>query len=1290
MSIDSVKIFPPIGIARLGNSPTEFFIGPEIPGDYTPPPGGYKDGACRIKRQAARFRMFGYDAGVLQGEITAADADITWTVELANTKSEWKEFGGIEAQNQPWHNATIANRASLKITPAPRTLTGPNQSASFDNGAFRGALVPLGDIKTDSEGRLLVLGGFGNSSSPENYALVHWANNDGWHDDVSDGPVTATVKMNGSNVTLQAAPAWVICAPPKFAPAIEPIKSLYDTLLQVAVDKFNYPVPSPPSFTNDIYPLLKRAMDMKWVSAQGGADHGVFGPLIPPPGAQATRDFIFNNLRDPATPAHTVTPASDMPKIWSDVYARPNPVNEALTPTQYAIMKNWNQGNFVNDWVGPPVPGNAITPEGLTRAALEKCIGGAFYPGIETSFLTRDHYVYLEPFRLDHDVLLQPENLKLAPGDLTKQMAVPWQTDFWDCSFDSGLLWWPAARPDDVFPEGGGAQTPWAGSIVTSKEQMVTNWHQLGFVVPQGNQMVETQRAPCKSCYFIIDKSTFGQDEVEVKLPGTASFDSAYWIAVEGFIAADLGLTINNLNNPPLKPTVTATIDPILNPTLDPNQVAKINGMLSVSDFSSPLVAQDPTLQQTYQRFMYPFAIKFTGDLGFTALQANQAAMVTLNASITAGNVTRTASAVIELTKGQDPYFLDVNPNDPNQPFWLSFDLRFFKVSGGHSRFGAPNMSNDPNDAPQFIQNVLHNLNTPNADLGGDTFGALLQDEEASALEFLQQDQTNQYTFNFALARGRLIGKTANAKAQTVRVFFRLFQAQTTGSEFNDQTTYRFGSDGVAYGHKIGLLGVQNDWNGQPEYVTIPCFAKARINLMNPADMNAQDDPLNARDILVNPGVEVDTYFGCWLDINQPQQKFLPLSPPMNWDGPWTAEFNNNQLHSLNEVITRSPHQCLIAEIRFDDTPVPAGATSATSDKIAQRNIAWIDGPNPGADASRRMPHPIEIRATPVTVRSPDELMITWGNTPQEATASLYLPAVSATEILSLAAARYASHSLTIEDSNTIRFPANGVTFIPIPKGTARNAGLMTVDLPSGVRRGQHFDIRVRQLTEAASVFKGAFGRTFAGAPAVQGFTWRRVDGAFQLTLSISTKEEILYPEERLLAWLRWIQSTMPAQNRWYPVFQRYIDQIAGRVRGLGGDPDGIAGSPYGTVPKPPSRECKSRWLIPLILAPLLVLIPLAPLVWSGPIAAAGFVLIFAGMCYWYWQCQPTLCDVLFAVFLGITAAYAVLGTIALLGYRSLSLVLMLAVLAVLDGLLAVTLALRGCCLHCAESQVNR
>src|SRR6266851_5682147 len=105
-----IKIHPAIGIARLGNSPTEFFVGPEKPLAHLRPKGGYKDAKGRIKRQAARFRLFGYDnGGKLLGEVTAKDADISWTVHLANTKAAWNEFDGLNP-NASKRNAAVADR----------------------------------------------------------------------------------------------------------------------------------------------------------------------------------------------------------------------------------------------------------------------------------------------------------------------------------------------------------------------------------------------------------------------------------------------------------------------------------------------------------------------------------------------------------------------------------------------------------------------------------------------------------------------------------------------------------------------------------------------------------------------------------------------------------------------------------------------------------------------------------------------------------------------------------------------------------------------------------------------------------------------------------------------------------------------------------------------------------------------------------------------------------------------------------------------------------------------------
>jgi hypothetical protein len=373
------------------------------------------------------------------------------------------------------------------------------------------------------------------------------------------------------------------------------------------------------------------------------------------------------------------------------------------------------------------------------------------------------------------------------------------------------------------------------------------------------------------------------------------------------------------------------------------------------------------------------------------------------------------------------------------------------------------------------------------------------------------------------------------------------------------------------------LLGVQNDSSGNPEYVTIPCFASDRVNLNRPASMADQDDPPNVQTITVNPGVEVDTFFGCWLDINQPQQHFLPLTPPAgNFDGPWTGI----TLGSINQAITRAPHQCLVAEIRYDDTPIPAGANPGNSDKLAQRNIAWIDGPNPGVAESRRMPHPFEIDPYPADLPVADELMVLWGNTPAGSSASFYFPSLGAAQIVQLADELYGRHRLSVEDAHTIQCPAGGATFLPIPPVTARTSGLLTVDLPPGIKKGDSYTIGVRQLTRGflEPIIIERTGRSLRprAAKAPEVLEWRRASGAFQVSIVISTREQLLEPEERLLAWLRFLAGSLPTTSRWYLVWQRYLGQIAGRVSGFGGDPGKILPSPTGTVPHhhfPPPKD---------------------------------------------------------------------------------------------------------------------
>lgn len=471
MPITTVKIHPALGIARLGNSPNEFFVGPERPWDRTPPAGGYKDAHCRIKRQAARFRLFGYDQnGTLVKEITVADGAITWTAHLVNRKAAGDGIAGGTTRNP---GVTGAARQGLVIDPGSRSLNGANQHAAFDTGVFKvpggQATVALGEMRTDTQGHLLVLGGFGTSASPNGTAINSTFDNHDWYDDTSDGPITASVTISGT--TFTASGAWVVVAPPRYAPPVDNIITLYDRLRDYHIQNGLLPAPGVPSYTKDIYPILQRAPRYAAVYQIPPNKHVWTHPVT----NLTIAAGIVSRVRKPDNTG------GDMPAI-----AAGDLNDNHVTATQYAALDQWRNGNFTNDWVGVPTAATSITPSGLDQAALENCVGAAFYPGIEAGrFLVQNPAIYSEPFRLNHATV--------QPGEVTMRMAVPWQTDFNAC----GGNWWPAERPSRVTPQGSTTQIDWAASV-----DMVHDWHTLGIVVEQGGALVEVDR--CGSTFVSL------------------------------------------------------------------------------------------------------------------------------------------------------------------------------------------------------------------------------------------------------------------------------------------------------------------------------------------------------------------------------------------------------------------------------------------------------------------------------------------------------------------------------------------------------------------------------------------------------------------------------------------------------------------------------------------------------------------------------------------------------------------------------------------------------------------
>jgi hypothetical protein len=101
-------------------------------------------------------------------------------------------------------------------------------------GTFLGLDIGLGELMTDGEGRLVVLPGPGGAYSKGGNALTNFAGNDGWADDVCDGPVHATVKIDGR--TIEADPAWVLVTPPNYAPGMSTgLVTLYDAVRSMFV-----------------------------------------------------------------------------------------------------------------------------------------------------------------------------------------------------------------------------------------------------------------------------------------------------------------------------------------------------------------------------------------------------------------------------------------------------------------------------------------------------------------------------------------------------------------------------------------------------------------------------------------------------------------------------------------------------------------------------------------------------------------------------------------------------------------------------------------------------------------------------------------------------------------------------------------------------------------------------------------------------------------------------------------------------------------------------------------------
>ncbi len=499
-----VAVHPSVGIARVGNSPDSFFFGPELPGALPVAPDGFKDGNGAIARQAARFRVYGYDeAGAVVRELTAADgAAIAWTVSVANKKAAWYDFN--TAMDIPLatpvgrrnHAVTGTDRDRLVVASGERTISGAGAApVPLDAGRFLDEVVPLGELVTDEAGRLVYLPADGRGYSPGQAPLTTFSDNDGWADDTCDGPVLATVTIDGR--TLVAEPGWVVVTPPNYGPGLvaglvtgyDSARLGWETIDPAALTAADV------SFRDDVLPIFRRIVDMQWVNAGflgsngWGSDADYLDPALLDRLADASaagaelRQQTFELFRNPD---YATQQPDAVPQIYGDGVDFPTKsAYQWLTVTaiQYAHLTAWAAGTFTDDRAeAPPADLAALPPAeqviALDRVGLDSCLGGAYHPGIEVPWTLRVPSMWVAPGRLkvrsttvenpDYGDQLTPERTLAAdgplagsgPGDLSRWQGTPWQSDAASCrsGYDRNIspvlpTFWPARIPNHVLRE---------------------------------------------------------------------------------------------------------------------------------------------------------------------------------------------------------------------------------------------------------------------------------------------------------------------------------------------------------------------------------------------------------------------------------------------------------------------------------------------------------------------------------------------------------------------------------------------------------------------------------------------------------------------------------------------------------------------------------------------------------------------------------------------------------------------------------------------------------------------
>ncbi|MDJ0630705.1 MAG: LodA/GoxA family CTQ-dependent oxidase [Rhodobacter sp.] len=452
-----------------------------------------------------------------------------------------------------------------------------------------GPLDTLGEIWTDDKGRLIVLPSIGNAVGQyDEYdvpiQITGDLNNVGWYDAASDGPVSVTLQFD-DGTTETAFGAWVNCCDPGYAPQIRNVVSTWDDVYDTWVrelglqpdlfgPKSGYNPDYEPVFDQDIKPIFGAAAQQRWTAnlpEMALRSHTAVDAIDETHEPNKTIMAGLNFIRNPnADETNIGTPL--MPLSLGEAGTSFLTVSK----TQYFMLAQWSRNKFQTG------PGRVFGPgEQLDIAALTNCLGGRYVPGIEFSYIVRSVDIYIQdwqttgagPFRVKHKPLdyskadedtpfltggwipLHGMTDGLEPGDLSKFMAIPWQTDYNSCSIHqtlintngvnesngaaSTLYWsWPSQRPDAVYVAeevvnnvlpaqrwsirgpGTYAVNPASAATFQNPLQSIEQWDRIGIVMQGSNIDIEDRS---------FSPKLFLEVQGQLTAPGDASDPVAQW-----------------------------------------------------------------------------------------------------------------------------------------------------------------------------------------------------------------------------------------------------------------------------------------------------------------------------------------------------------------------------------------------------------------------------------------------------------------------------------------------------------------------------------------------------------------------------------------------------------------------------------------------------------------------------------------------------------------------------------------------------------------------------------------